>query len=141
MRGLRGGCEMTVCDGGCVQIDDYSMVRFLPFDCTDEEGINIVLQHIDFSIQYGEDLDFKEPKVSSLKGHLVSHPWVRRSLRPAPPLHPCEGVFRERWSGPGLPSRTCPLAPSDPLRPPVLPSASALLKDGGTVRFRSVSTG
>lgn len=47
----------------CVQIDDYSMVRFLPFDRTDEEGINIVLQHIDFSIQYGEDLEFKEPKV------------------------------------------------------------------------------
>ncbi|KAF3702180.1 GPN-loop GTPase 3 [Channa argus] len=46
----------------CVQIDDYSMVRFLPFDRTDEEGINIVLQHIDFSIQYGEDLEFKEPK-------------------------------------------------------------------------------
>lgn len=39
------------------------MVRFLPFDRTDEEGINIVLQHIDFSIQYGEDLEFKEPKV------------------------------------------------------------------------------
>lgn len=48
----------------CVQIDDYSMVRFLPFDRTDEEGINIVLQHIDFSIQYGEDLEFKEPKVN-----------------------------------------------------------------------------
>lgn len=47
----------------CVQIDDYSMVRFLPFDRSDEEGINIVLQHIDFSIQYGEDLEFKEPKV------------------------------------------------------------------------------
>ncbi|XP_035523703.1 GPN-loop GTPase 3 isoform X1 [Morone saxatilis] len=46
----------------CDLIDDYSMVRFLPFDCTDEEGINIVLQHIDFSIQYGEDLEFKEPK-------------------------------------------------------------------------------
>lgn len=39
------------------------MVRFLPFDRTDEEGINIVLQHIDFSIQYGEDLEVKEPKV------------------------------------------------------------------------------
>lgn len=51
------------CDCGSVQIEDYSMVRFLPFDCTDEEGVNIVLQHIDFSIQYGEDLDFKEPKV------------------------------------------------------------------------------
>ena len=39
------------------------MVRFLPFDRSDEEGINIVLQNIDFSIQYGEDLEFKEPKV------------------------------------------------------------------------------
>lgn len=46
----------------CGLIDDYSMVRFLPFDRTDEEGVNIVLQHIDFSIQYGEDLEFKEPK-------------------------------------------------------------------------------
>uniref|UniRef100_A0A3B3CRL7 GPN-loop GTPase 3 n=1 Tax=Oryzias melastigma TaxID=30732 RepID=A0A3B3CRL7_ORYME len=46
----------------CDLIDDYSMVRFLPFDRTDEEGINIVLQHIDFSIQYGEDLEVKEPK-------------------------------------------------------------------------------
>ncbi|KAK7889539.1 hypothetical protein WMY93_025099 [Mugilogobius chulae] len=46
----------------CGLIDDYSMVRFLPFDRTDEEGINIVLQHIDFSIQYGEDLEVKEPK-------------------------------------------------------------------------------
>ncbi|XP_051533608.1 GPN-loop GTPase 3 isoform X2 [Myxocyprinus asiaticus] len=46
----------------CGLIDDYSMVRFLPFDRTDEEGINIVLQNIDFSIQYGEDLEFKEPK-------------------------------------------------------------------------------
>ncbi|XP_008323025.1 GPN-loop GTPase 3 [Cynoglossus semilaevis] len=46
----------------CGLIDDYSMVRFLPFDRTDEEGMNIVLQHIDFSIQYGEDLEVKEPK-------------------------------------------------------------------------------
>ncbi|KAF7659364.1 hypothetical protein LDENG_00299150 [Lucifuga dentata] len=46
----------------CGLIDDYSMVRFLPFDRTDEEGISIVLQHIDFSIQYGEDMEFKEPK-------------------------------------------------------------------------------
>ncbi|XP_037609176.1 GPN-loop GTPase 3 [Sebastes umbrosus] len=46
----------------CDLIDDYSMVRFLPFDRSDEEGVNIVLQNIDFSIQYGEDLEFKEPK-------------------------------------------------------------------------------
>lgn len=43
------------------------MVRFLPFDRTDEEGVNIVLQHIDFSIQYGEDLEVKEPKVKTQK--------------------------------------------------------------------------
>ncbi|TFK14028.1 adherens junction-associated protein 1 [Platysternon megacephalum] len=46
----------------CGLIDDYSMVRFLPYDHSDEESINIVLQHIDFAIQYGEDLEFKEPK-------------------------------------------------------------------------------
>ncbi|DBA13520.1 TPA: hypothetical protein GDO54_018414 [Pyxicephalus adspersus] len=39
-----------------------NIVRFLPFDRSDEESMNIVLQHIDFSIQYGEDLEFKEPK-------------------------------------------------------------------------------
>ena len=43
------------------------MVRFLPFDRSDEESINIVLQHIDFAIQYGEDLEFKEPKVRKFK--------------------------------------------------------------------------
>lgn len=46
----------------CGLIDDYGMVRFLPFDRSDEESINIVLQHIDLTIQYGEDLEFKEPK-------------------------------------------------------------------------------
>lgn len=59
------------------------MVRFLPFDRTDEEGVHMVLQNIDFSIQYGEDLEFKEPKVSSegLSGSRVG--W---SLRPQPEL-------------------------------------------------------
>ncbi|XP_035299191.1 GPN-loop GTPase 3 isoform X2 [Cricetulus griseus] len=46
----------------CGLIDDYSMVRFLPYDQSDEESMSIVLQHIDFAIQYGEDLEFKEPK-------------------------------------------------------------------------------
>lgn len=49
------------------------MVRFLPFDRTDEEGMNIVLQHIDFSIQYGEDLEVKEPKVKNL--NLITMEW------------------------------------------------------------------
>lgn len=54
---------MTLYEIPNVQIDDYSMVRFLPYDQSDEESMNIVLQHIDFAIQYGEDLEFKEPKV------------------------------------------------------------------------------
>lgn len=49
------------------------MVRFLPFDRSDEEGISIVLKHIDFSIQYGEDLEFKEPKVRGITSHIPAH--------------------------------------------------------------------
>ncbi|XP_055963156.1 GPN-loop GTPase 3-like [Sorex fumeus] len=49
----------------CGLIDDYSMVRFLPSDQSEEESMNIVLQHIDFAIQYGEDLEFKETKLIS----------------------------------------------------------------------------
>lgn len=48
------------------------MVRFLPYDQSDEESMNIVLQHIDFAIQYGEDLEFKEPKVISGLGCLLA---------------------------------------------------------------------
>lgn len=55
-----------------LQIDDYSMVRFLPYDQSDEESMNIVLQHIDFAIQYGEDLEFKEPKVISGLEYLLA---------------------------------------------------------------------
>lgn len=43
----------------CVQIDDWSMVNFLPLDIADEESIQYVLSHIDNSIQYGEDADVK----------------------------------------------------------------------------------
>nr|CAB3250629.1 GPN-loop GTPase 3-like [Phallusia mammillata] len=41
----------------CQLIDDYSMVRFLAFDQSDEDSINIVLQNIDMALQYGEDLE------------------------------------------------------------------------------------
>ncbi|XP_039260373.2 GPN-loop GTPase 3-like [Styela clava] len=39
----------------CQIIDDYSMVRFLPLDRSDEESINIILQHIDTAMQFSED--------------------------------------------------------------------------------------
>lgn len=42
-------------------IDDYRYVSFVPLDITDEESIALVLAHIDNSIQYGEDLEPKDP--------------------------------------------------------------------------------
>ncbi|KAK3606475.1 hypothetical protein CHS0354_041426 [Potamilus streckersoni] len=41
-------------------IDDYSLVKFLPLDQTDEESINDILLQIDTTIQYGEDLEPQE---------------------------------------------------------------------------------
>ncbi|BFZ18340.1 hypothetical protein BsWGS_21379 [Bradybaena similaris] len=41
-------------------LDDFSLVRFMPLDYADEDGINDLLIHIDQTIQYGEDLEPKE---------------------------------------------------------------------------------
>eukprot|EP01132_Coremiostelium_polycephalum_P001404 gene1404-1773_t len=43
-------------------LEDYSLVGFLPLDISDQESLNVLLQHIDNSIQYGEDLEPQEPK-------------------------------------------------------------------------------
>ena len=41
--------------------EDYSMVGFLPLNIYDPESIQFVLSHIDNAIQYGEDLEPKDP--------------------------------------------------------------------------------
>jgi GPN-loop GTPase len=38
------------------------LVKFSPLDINDEDSINDILCIIDNIIQYGEDLDVKEPK-------------------------------------------------------------------------------
>jgi GPN-loop GTPase len=43
-------------------IYDYSLVKFYTLDMSKEESITDLLVEIDLSIQYGEDLDVKEPK-------------------------------------------------------------------------------
>ncbi|KAI9193439.1 GPN-loop GTPase [Polychytrium aggregatum] len=43
-------------------IEEYNMVSFLPLNIKEEESISLVLQHIDNAIQYGEDIEPKEPK-------------------------------------------------------------------------------
>lgn len=40
-------------------IEDYSLVRFTPFNINDDENIADVLMTIDNTIQYGEDVDVK----------------------------------------------------------------------------------
>lgn len=42
-------------------IEDYSMVSFLPLDITDADSISMVLAHVDNAIQYGEDLEPRDP--------------------------------------------------------------------------------
>lgn len=44
------------------QIDEYSMVSFIPLNPHDEDSVALLLQHIDNSIQYGEDEEPVEPK-------------------------------------------------------------------------------
>lgn len=43
-------------------IEEYSMVNFVALDVTDEESVEEVLAHADHAIQYGEDLEVKEPR-------------------------------------------------------------------------------
>lgn len=43
-------------------IDDYALVKFHPVDTSDEDSIGDALLIIDNVLQYGEDLDVREPK-------------------------------------------------------------------------------
>ncbi|KAJ3278691.1 ATP binding protein [Borealophlyctis nickersoniae] len=43
-------------------IDEYNMVSFIPLNIYDEDQVALVLSHIDNAIQYGEDVEPKEPK-------------------------------------------------------------------------------
>ena len=45
------------------QIDDYSMVKFLPLDLTDEDSLSSILIQVDATIQYGEDMEVKQRDV------------------------------------------------------------------------------
>ncbi|XP_045172422.1 GPN-loop GTPase 3-like [Mercenaria mercenaria] len=41
-------------------IDDYSLVKFLPLDQSDEDSINDILLQVDMCLQYGEDQEPRE---------------------------------------------------------------------------------
>ncbi len=48
-------------------LDDYSLVKFLPLDIRDEENVADVLQAIDNTIQYGEDLEVRTESQEDLR--------------------------------------------------------------------------
>ena len=45
-------------------------MRFHPLDTTDETSVGDLLMYIDNTIQYGEDLDVKMPRVSHCRPHV-----------------------------------------------------------------------
>jgi hypothetical protein len=45
-----------------LQIEDHSIVSFLPLDITNEDSLTSVLSHIDHTMQYGEDEEPKAPE-------------------------------------------------------------------------------
>jgi len=47
-------------------IGTYSLVQFVPLDPSDNDSIQYVLDTVDMSIQYGEDLEPKEPQVHDI---------------------------------------------------------------------------
>ena len=55
-----------MCYSHSLQVDDYSLVKFLPLDQTDEDSINDVLLQIDTCLQYGEDQEPREMRVAKL---------------------------------------------------------------------------
>jgi GTPase SAR1 family protein len=46
-------------------ISDYSLVQFLPLNMAEEDALSDVMLYIDNTIQYGEDLDVKIPKLEA----------------------------------------------------------------------------
>ena len=44
------------------QIEDYSLVSFVPLNVLDEDSVELVLAHIDHALQFGEEAEPKDPE-------------------------------------------------------------------------------
>lgn len=54
-------------------LEDYSIVKFVPLNCEDEESIDQLLLTIDTTIQYGEDLEVKDNFPEELDDDQLEH--------------------------------------------------------------------
>jgi hypothetical protein len=50
------------------QIEDYSLVSFVPLNMHKEHSVELALSHIDHAMQFGEDAEPKELQESDLVG-------------------------------------------------------------------------
>jgi hypothetical protein len=81
----------------CLQIEEHPLVSFLPLDLTDPDSIEIVLSHIDYTMQYGESEEPKEVSLTTLVTYLVL---VLTSI-------PASRYGRRRLCGDGLSVTEC----------------------------------
>ena len=58
---LRQSSSSSLTNAICQLLEDYNMVSFIPLDIQKEDSIEHVLATVDHVIQYGEDLDVREP--------------------------------------------------------------------------------
>ena len=52
----------------CTVLDDYSMVSFLPLDINDEDSIDLVMSHVDHTVQYGENAEVRGAEFDDFPG-------------------------------------------------------------------------
>ena len=45
----------------CLQLDDFSLVQFVPLDITNEDSVALLMQRVDFATQFGEDEEVQVP--------------------------------------------------------------------------------
>ena len=62
------------------QIEDHPLVSFLPLDLTSPDSIEMVLSHIDYTMQYGEDEEPKEVGFSCLSWAIVVLSFLRENV-------------------------------------------------------------
>ena len=42
-------------------LDEFGLVGFVPMSIKDEESVTLVMAHMDHSVQYGDDVEPKQP--------------------------------------------------------------------------------
>jgi GPN-loop GTPase len=47
-----------------LEIEDHPLVSFLPLDLTNTDSLEMIVSHIDYTMQYGEDEEPREVRLN-----------------------------------------------------------------------------